>query len=145
MNYLKVFLILVLTIQLCDSNAIKTKFYRKKFNYPKHQADSDCHNCKRSDVKQMYAYHHHIRQPRGINNSTVLEEKEDDVSTITTTMSQEDINILDQKYSQTDSFEYEHEKENDESTITTTAMPQEDLKILDQKYSQNGSGEYKHE
>lgn len=113
MNYLKVSLIailsIILTLQLCEANAIKSKFYRKKVNYPKYQADNDCRNCSDSNVRKVY--YHHIRQPRGVNSdsTTVLEENENNTSSTTITTPQEDIKILDQKYSQNASGEYKHE------------------------------------
>lgn len=92
MNCKKVFLTaalsVILTLQLCDSNAVKSKFDHW------------------SGTKTTNEYHHQPRQPRSVSsvNETIS------VETTTTEMPIPlPIRIIDQKYSQNTSGEYKHE------------------------------------
>lgn len=104
MNYLKVLpiviLMTVITLQLCNTSAIKFQEYYQKFHYPKQILEN-----KKSE---KYGFHNK-RQPRNANsgNSTIMEEKTSNSSMTNTT--ENGIKIMDQKYSQNATGEYKHE------------------------------------
>lgn len=99
MNCEKVFLTavlsVILTLQLCDTNAVKSKFDHW------------------SGTKTTNEYHHQPRQPRSVSsvNETIAVEKGFNASMATTTEMPipMPIKIIDQKYSQNTSGEYKHE------------------------------------
>lgn len=80
----------ILTLQLCEANAIKSKL----------------ENVNGAD--ELYFYHPHPRQPRSSVNVTVSDEKDLNES-MTTALPFSNIKITDQKYSQNTSGEYKHE------------------------------------